>query len=70
MSSILDRLRSWPVHRIGFGVGAILALLVIGPGFGKGGVEQIIEIKLTAEENEALQKSAAAVKELTTVIGV
>jgi malate dehydrogenase len=37
---------------------------------GKGGVEQIIEIKLTAEENEALQKSAAAVKELTTVIGV
>jgi len=37
---------------------------------GKGGVEQIIEIKLTAEENVALQKSAAAVKELTTVIGV
>ncbi|MBP6775462.1 MAG: malate dehydrogenase, partial [Gemmatimonadaceae bacterium] len=37
---------------------------------GKGGGEQIIEIKLTAEENEALQKSAAAVKELTTVIGV
>ena len=37
---------------------------------GKGGVEQIIEIKLTAEENAALQKSAAAVKELTTVIGV
>jgi malate dehydrogenase len=37
---------------------------------GKGGVEQIIEIKLTADENAALQKSAAAVKELTTVIGV
>jgi malate dehydrogenase len=37
---------------------------------GKGGVEQIIEIKLSAEENMALQKSAAAVKELTTVIGV
>jgi malate dehydrogenase len=37
---------------------------------GKGGMEQIIEIKLTAEENAALQKSAAAVKELTTVIGV
>ena len=37
---------------------------------GKGGVEQIIEIKLTAEENAALQKSAAAVKELTAVIGV
>src|SRR6186713_2766524 len=37
---------------------------------GKGGAEKIIEIKLTAEENAALQKSAAAVKELTAVIGV
>ena len=37
---------------------------------GKNGMEQVIEIKLTAEENAALQKSAAAVKELTTVIGV
>jgi malate dehydrogenase len=37
---------------------------------GKGGAEQIIEIKLTSEENTALMKSAAAVKELTTVIGV
>jgi malate dehydrogenase len=37
---------------------------------GKGGVEQIIEIKLTAEEQSAFHKSAAAVKELTTVIGV
>ena len=37
---------------------------------GKNGMEQIIEIKLTADENAALQKSAAAVKELTTVIGV
>jgi malate dehydrogenase len=37
---------------------------------GKNGMEQIIEIKLTADENTALQKSAAAVKELTTVIGV
>jgi malate dehydrogenase len=37
---------------------------------GKGGVEQIIEIKLTDEEKTALTKSAAAVKELTTVIGV
>jgi malate dehydrogenase len=34
------------------------------------GVEQIIEIKLTAEEDAALKKSAAAVKELTAVIGV
>jgi malate dehydrogenase len=31
---------------------------------GRNGVEQVIEIKLTAEENAALQKSAAAVREL------
>jgi malate dehydrogenase len=31
---------------------------------GAGGIEQVIEIKLTAEENAALQKSAAAVQEL------
>jgi malate dehydrogenase len=37
---------------------------------GARGVEQIIEIKLTPEEDAALKKSANAVKELTTVIGV
>jgi len=37
---------------------------------GKGGVEEIIQIKLTPEEQVAFEKSAAAVKELTTVIGV
>src|SRR6186997_99833 len=37
---------------------------------GARGVEQIIEIKLTAEEDAALKKSAASVKELTDVIGV
>lgn len=37
---------------------------------GAGGVEQIIEIKLTAEEQAALKKSADAVKELIGVIGV
>jgi malate dehydrogenase len=37
---------------------------------GARGVEQIIEIKLTAEEDAALKKSAAAVKELTDVIKV
>ncbi len=37
---------------------------------GAKGVEQIIEITLTADEKAALDKSAAAVKELTTVIGV
>jgi len=37
---------------------------------GARGVEQIIEIKLTAEENAALQKSASSVKELVDVIGM
>jgi malate dehydrogenase len=37
---------------------------------GSRGLEQIIEIKLTAEEDAALKKSAAAVKELCAVIGV
>ena len=37
---------------------------------GKAGLEQVIEIKLAPEEQAALTKSAAAVKELTTVIGV
>ena len=37
---------------------------------GARGVEQIIEIKLTADEDAALRKSAAAVKELTDVIKV
>jgi malate dehydrogenase len=37
---------------------------------GARGVEQIIEIKLTAEEDAALKKSAGAVKELVDIIGV
>src|SRR5687767_2764713 len=37
---------------------------------GARGVEEIIQIKLTAEEQAAFDKSAAAVKELTDVIGV
>jgi malate dehydrogenase len=37
---------------------------------GSNGMEQIIEIKLTAEEQAALNKSADAVKELITVIGL
>jgi len=37
---------------------------------GARGIEQIIEIKLTAEEKAALQKSAAAVKELVDIVGV
>ena len=37
---------------------------------GSKGLEQIIQIKLTAEEQAALQKSADSVKELCSVIGV
>ena len=37
---------------------------------GAKGVEQIVEVKLSAEEQAAFNKSAAAVKELTDVIGV
>jgi malate dehydrogenase len=37
---------------------------------GLDGAEQIIEIELTLEERAALQKSAAAVKELVDIIGV
>ena len=37
---------------------------------GAKGIEQIIQIKLTAEEKAGLDKSAAAVKELVAVIGV
>ena len=35
---------------------------------GAKGIEQVIEIKLSSEENAALQKSAAAVQELKTVL--
>jgi malate dehydrogenase len=37
---------------------------------GANGLEKIIEIKLTADEQAALNKSAASVKELITVIGL
>ncbi len=37
---------------------------------GAGGLEEIVEIKLTPEEDAALKRSAAAVKELCDVIGV
>ena len=37
---------------------------------GAKGLEEIVEIKLTTEEQAAFQKSAAAVEELVKVIGV
>lgn len=37
---------------------------------GANGIEEIVQIKLTAEENVALQKSSASVRELITVLGL
>ena len=37
---------------------------------GSGGVEEIVQIKLTADENAALQKSAGSVRELVSVLGI
>jgi len=37
---------------------------------GAKGLEQVIEITLTAEERIALQKSAASVEELVDVLGI
>ncbi|MGH9677202.1 MAG: malate dehydrogenase, partial [Candidatus Acidiferrum sp.] len=37
---------------------------------GARGAEEIIQIKLTAEENAALQKSSASVRELVNVLGL
>lgn len=37
---------------------------------GRGGAEEIIEIRLTPDEQAAFNKSAAAVKELTGIVGV
>jgi malate dehydrogenase len=37
---------------------------------GAGGAEQVIELRLTAEESAALQKSAGAVRELVGVLGL
>jgi malate dehydrogenase len=35
---------------------------------GKNGLEQVIELKLTAEESSALKKSAEAVRELIKIM--
>ena len=37
---------------------------------GTRGIEQILQIKLTADENAALQKSAASVRELVGILGI
>ena len=61
----------WQLHREAWGHGyATEAGLALARwAFGQG-IEQVIEISLTLEERAALQKSAAAVKELVDIIGV
>jgi malate/lactate dehydrogenase len=50
--------------------GAAAQLVDVAPLRPARGLEQIIQIKMTPEEDAAFKKSAAAVKELVTVIGV
>jgi malate dehydrogenase len=62
---ILDKKRILPCAAHLEGEYGIEGLFVSVPvKLGKGGVEQIIELKLTPEESQALKKSAQAVKEL------
>lgn len=66
-----DRKKILPCAAYLEGEYGIRGLLVGVPvKLGARGIEQIIEIKLTEEEQAALQKSAAAVKELVGVIKV
>ena len=70
-SILLDRKKILPCAAFLQGEYGINDLFVGVPvKLGSRGVEQIIEIKLTAEEDAALKKSAGAVKELTDVIKV
>jgi len=66
-----DRKKILPCSALLEGEYGISGLFVGVPvKLGAKGIEQIIEITLTLEERAALQKSAAAVKELTDIIGV
>ncbi|HEX3231109.1 MAG TPA: hypothetical protein VHQ95_19175 [Pyrinomonadaceae bacterium] len=52
-------------------VGGVNGLYVGVPVLlGAKGLEQVIEITLTIEERIALQKSAAAVQELVSILGI
>ena len=72
VDSILnDRKRILPCAAFLEGEYGISGLFVGVPvKLGEKGIEQVIQITLTLEERSALQKSAAAVKELVDVIGV
>jgi malate dehydrogenase len=64
-----DRKRVLPCSALRDGEYGIRDLFIGVPvKLGAQGVERIFEIKLTADENSALQRSAAAVKELVDVM--
>ena len=68
---VLDKKRILPCAAYLEGEYGINGLYVGVPvKLGAGGVEQVIEIKLTEEEREALKRSAAAVKELIEVMKI
>jgi malate dehydrogenase len=68
-SILLDRKRVLPCCAYLEGEYGIHGLCVgIPVKLGARGIEEIVEVKLTAEEKKALEKSAAAVKELVEVM--
>ncbi len=70
-SIVLDKKRILPCAVCLQGEYGIDGIFVGVPAkLGKNGVEQVIEIKLTPEEQEALKKSAAAVKELNAIMKI
>jgi malate dehydrogenase len=70
-SIVLDKKRILPCAVCLQGEYGIDGVFVGVPAkLGKNGVEQVIEIKLTPEEQEALKKSAAAVKELNDIMKI
>lgn len=68
-SILLDKKRILPCATLLNGEYGIKGTVVGVPAkLGKDGIEQIIELKLTAEESAALKKSAEAVRELAKVM--
>ena len=68
---LLDKKKILPCAAYLDGEYGIKGLFVGVPAkLGARGIEQIIEIKLTADEKAALDKSAASVRELVSVLGL
>jgi malate dehydrogenase len=68
---LLDKKKILPCAAYLDGEYGIKGLFVGVPAkLGARGIEQIIEIKLTADEKAALDKSAASVRELVGVLGL